>query len=134
MLFVNLPVADLERSTAFFTINAGNTQQVFDEQAKGLLAQPGSSVALVDTSSVVPRVVFATGADLHAGQPLPAPLDQFAARSSTALSASLVRVGGKTLLAVSAAPTTNPKVVTLSTTQLHPEQPTPNRSGPYARV
>ncbi|HLI73300.1 MAG TPA: ATP-binding protein [Acidimicrobiales bacterium] len=122
------------RSAAFFTVSAGSTQDAFATQAKGLLTSPGSSAALVDTAPTVPRVVAAVGADLHQGQALPAALAQFAQQSGTTLSARMIHLGGTSLLALAAAPTTNPKVITLLTTQVHPDRVTPNKSGPYTRV
>ena len=122
------------RSAAFYTISAGGSQQVFAQQAKALLTQPGTSAALVDVSSRVPRVIAAAGTDLSQGAPLPAPLVAFVARSSTALSSAVVHVGAKTFFTVSAAPTTNPDVLCIETSEINPDKPTPNRTGPYAHV
>lgn len=122
------------RSVGFFTTASQDSPQVFAQQVKPLLTSPAVSVALVDTSRSQPEVVLAAGADLHQGQALPAPVAGVADRASTALSSSLVRVGGKTLLVLTAAPSTNPQIVTVQTTALQPNRPTPNRTGPYSRV
>ena len=122
------------RSAVFFTISAGGSEEAFAQQAKGLLTAPGSSAALVDISRPVPRVIAAAGNDLHVGQPVPAPLGAFAARSGTPLSGSIVHLGSRTLFAASAAPVTNPTVICLETTPIDPTKPTPNRTGPYAHV
>jgi signal transduction histidine kinase len=122
------------RSVAYFTAASRNSPEVFAQQARSIVTGPTQSVALIDKSSPTPQVVLAKGKDLHAAQPLPAPLASVAARASADLSSSLVHIGGTTLVALAAATPVDPNLVALETSVINPHRATPNRRGPYRNI
>jgi serine phosphatase RsbU (regulator of sigma subunit) len=122
------------RSVAFFTLSSHDSPRVFAEQAKPLLTNPATAVAVVDVAAPPPRVVVGTGGPLRPGRPLPAPLARALARTRTALSSGLVRATSGTLLYLASGLAAKPGFVGLETTPVHPNRPAPNTRGPYSRV
>ena len=122
------------RTAAYFTTTSGDSPTVFAQQAGPLRQTPTVSVALVDTSGPTARVVLALGPDLSTGTTLPAALVATARQGSTALTSSIERLGGRTLLALAAAPSTTPTRVLLETSRIDQSKATPNTSGPYSHV
>ena len=122
------------RSASFFTTSSSDPSKAFAQQAKALLAAPGSSVAVVNNAVDPPRVVAATGADLQTGQPLRPVLARLAAAAGTSLSSMVVQIGGRTLLALAASSTVYPHDVSIETDVLDPTKPVPNTSAAYAHI
>ena len=122
------------RTVAFTTSQANYSPTVFTQQATPLLAQPGVSVAVVDTSGSSPKVVIASGPNLAQGQTLSPAVAAVARSGGTALSSMIVHDAGKTLLAVAAGPSIVPHTVALELSVIDPTKVTPNRSGPYDKV
>jgi serine phosphatase RsbU (regulator of sigma subunit) len=122
------------RSLSFFTTRSGYSPRIFAEQAKPLLTSRGVTVALINISGAQPRVVLAIGPDLRPGRPLPAALGRAARGAGLGLASGIVRTGGRTLLYLEAAPSTDPTVVGLEVSRVTPTVPALNRSGPYSKV
>lgn len=119
------------RSLAFFSASSGFSPSVFDQQAKALLTNPTSSVAVVDISGTTPKVVLAEGPDLHAGAALPSALSAVTTGGASALSSVLVEIGPTSYLALAASPTTAPTLLAVEVSPLDRTKATPNTSGPY---
>lgn len=122
------------RAAAFITANNGYSPTVFAQQAAPLLAQPKTSVAVVDLSGPTPRVVVAAGPALHKDQTLPAEMSSVAQAGTAAIAAGLAHVGSQSYVVVAAAPSTMPNVVAIEVSPVDTSRPSPNRTGPYAKV
>lgn len=122
------------RSLAFLTSSSGNSTAVFDEQAKAILTNPQSSVALVDISGSSPNILMARGPSLHPGQVLSPAVASFVSAGSPALSSLIVHSGTATDLALSASSTLRPKLVALELSPVDPSKATPDNSGPYRNI
>ncbi|HUY64937.1 MAG TPA: ATP-binding protein [Acidimicrobiales bacterium] len=116
---------------------AGAEAQVFAEQAKPVLTSPATSVALVSISP--PKVLFAEGPDLRAGEYLPssvvtqAPIGLPSPTTPT-LGATVFHSGSKTLLAITSTLVIDPNYAAIETVKLNQTTVTPNRTGPYSRL
>ena len=125
------------RSVAYFTAAAADSPTVFAQQAATLQGQPGISVAVIELKGQPAgqvRVTVASGPDLHTGELLPAGLAAVVRAGSGALTGGLVHVGSTTLYGLATSPSVSPSSVTLETSRLDPNKPTPNRTGPYQKV
>jgi signal transduction histidine kinase len=122
------------RSVAYFTANSNGSAQVFADQSKPLLTSPAASVAVADVSGPAAVVTLASGPDLHQGQPLPAPVAALVQAASPSIAGSVVHVGGRAMLVMTATTQSARHVVALSTTELDQTRAVPNRSGPYAHI
>lgn len=118
------------------TVESGDSGTVFAQEAQAIVRQRGVSVAVVDGGARPATVQLAAGPDLHAGQPLPAPIAAMLARARPELSASQVfRDGSANLIAFAIAPVpTDPGVVAIETSEEDPSRATPNATGPYSQI
>jgi len=118
------------RTLAFFTSQSGDSATVFAQEAKPLLTNPATSVALVDTSEPSATVLLASGPQLHSGQAL-SPVWAAAISPGTALTSAIVHFGSTSYLVVAARSTVVTKLAAVSASPIDPSRPARNGSGPY---
>ena len=117
------------RSVAFFTSSSGYSPTVFEQQARAELANPRTSVALVNISASTPEVMVAQGPDLHPGALDPV-LAAVADSASASLTSTIVQLGTTRDLVFAASSAVVPSLVTLATTPL-PTESMALQASPY---